>query len=64
MAIIGPSGAGKTSLLRLLGTELRGEGRLTLWDQGPGPSPGTASGCAAGSAWSGSNRRCPPPSRW
>lgn len=30
LAIIGPSGAGKTSLLRCVGTTLRGEGRLSL----------------------------------
>ncbi|WP_349920304.1 phosphonate ABC transporter ATP-binding protein [Aeromonas veronii] len=35
VAIIGPSGAGKTSLLRLIGTELRAQGRLTLWGQDP-----------------------------
>ncbi|MEM5428761.1 phosphonate ABC transporter ATP-binding protein [Cupriavidus oxalaticus] len=36
IAVIGPSGAGKTSLLRLLGTSLRpGEGRVEILGQSP-----------------------------
>ncbi|PJG58107.1 ATP-binding cassette domain-containing protein, partial [Aeromonas cavernicola] len=35
VAVIGPSGAGKTSLLRVIGTELRSEGAVALWQQDP-----------------------------
>lgn len=39
VAIIGPSGAGKTSLLRVLGTALRASGRFTVLAQDPWQLP-------------------------
>ena len=61
MAIQGGRAAQQTICCGCSGTELRGEGRLALWDRDPGPSPPGPPAAAAGSAWSGSNRRCPPP---